>query len=186
MANPPSLDVIVAHPSGAAVVRDYLAKDEAVSGFFGPHFTDISAFEVKAEEVNRRFDRAARERALEAVVVPADGDSARLERFVEEGGYMVTTGQQPALYGGPLYTIYKALTAVRLAEALEKKFDRPVVPLFWVASDDHDWEEANHADLVGVDNELHRVEIAAPDPEVRPPIHRIRLPQSADERVEGD
>ena len=184
MANPANLDLIVTHPSGADVVRDYLAKHEGASRFFGPHFTEVSAFEIKAEEVDRRFDRAARERALEAVVVPAGGDPARLERFVEEGGYMVTTGQQPALYGGPLYTIYKALTAVRLAEALEERLGRPVLPLFWVASDDHDWEEANHAYVVGVDNELHRVEIAAPDPESRPPLHRIRLPESADERVD--
>ena len=61
MAHPPSLDLIVTHPSGVDVVRDYLAKDESVSVFFGRHFSDLSAFAIKAEEVDRRFDRAARQ-----------------------------------------------------------------------------------------------------------------------------
>ena len=96
---------------------------------------------------------------------------------------MVTTGQQPALYGGPLYNIHKALTAVRLAEALERRLDKPVLPLFWVASDDHDWAEANHTHLVGVDNELHRFEVGGPAANVAPPLHRIELRPDADEVV---
>lgn len=184
MAKAPSLDFIVSHPSGAAVVRDYLAKEDAVSDFFGRHFMDVTAFELKAEEVDRRFDRAARERAVEAVIVPEGADPGRLERFVEEGGYMVTTGQQPALFGGPLYSIHKALTTVRLAETLERRLGRPVLPLFWVASEDHDWAEANHADVVGTDNEVYRVEVPAADPDVRPSLHRAPLPADAATFVE--
>lgn len=184
MANAPNLDLVVSRPGGSPVVRDYLANDEAAAPFLGEHFSLVKSFVGKAEEVDRRFDRAARERAAEAVIVPEDGDTDRLERFAEEGGYMVTTGQQPALYGGPMYSIHKALTAVRLAEALEERLDRPVLPLFWVASEDHDWEEANHADLVGVDNELHRLELAAPNGDVRPPLHRVQLPGQADSLTE--
>jgi bacillithiol biosynthesis cysteine-adding enzyme BshC len=135
--------------------------------------------------VDRRFDREARERASEALTVPRGADAGRVARFVEEGGYMVTTGQQPGLYGGPLYSLYKGLTAVRLAEALEDELGKPVLPVFWVASDDHDWEEANHAWLVGVDNELHRFEVAAPDPDRTPPLHRIELDETASEPLEA-
>jgi len=57
----------------------------------------------------------------------------------------VTTGQQPGLFTGPLYTIYKALSVIALARRLERERGVPVVPVFWVAGDDHDFAEANHA-----------------------------------------
>lgn len=153
----------------------YLANEPTTRSFFGGHFSDPAAFEAKAGEVDARFDRDARLRAAEAMTVPDGADPTRLERFVEEGGYVVTTGQQAALFGGPLYNIHKALTAVRLAEALESRIGKPVLPLFWVSSEDHDWEEACHTEVVGVDNELHSVSLAPPDPSVRPALHRIAL-----------
>lgn len=170
-----NLELIVAPPSGAPVVGDYVQGKPDATAFFEGHFSDPSAYEAKAAEVDGRFDRAARERAAEAMHVAPGGDPARLERFVEEGGWVVTTGQQPGLFGGPLYNVYKALTVVRLAEALERRMGRPVLPLFWVGSEDHDWEEANHTAVVGVDNELHEPVLPPPHPELRPSIHRVQV-----------
>jgi uncharacterized protein YllA (UPF0747 family) len=68
----------------------------------------------------------------------------------------ITTGQQPALFTGPLYTIYKAMSAIALAERLERERGGggvPVVPVFWVAGDDHDFAEANHAWVLGRDGD---------------------------------
>lgn len=70
---------------------------------------------------------------------------------------MVTTGQQAGLLTGPLYTIHKALSAVRLAGALEERLRIPVLPVFWIASEDHDWEEANHAFLARPGSDLVRL-----------------------------
>jgi len=179
-----NLELVVAHPDAGPLVSAYLAGDRAVEPFFGRSFRSLSAFEAKASEVDGRFDRAARESAVGRVIVPPGGDVARLERFVEDGGYMVTTGQQPGLFGGPLYNVTKALSAVRLAEALESRLGKPVLTLFWVSSEDHDWDEACHAEVIGVDNELHRVAVAAPDPRVTPPIHRIRLRNGSAEAVD--
>jgi len=69
----------------------------------------------------------------------------------------ITTGQQPALFTGPLYTIYKALSAVALAQRIERERGVPVVPVFWVAGDDHDFAEANHATVLGRDGELVKI-----------------------------
>jgi bacillithiol synthase len=179
-----NMELIVGHPDAGDLVRAYLEGDAAVAPFFGPHFGAPDAYLAKVAEVDGRFDRAARERAVQMLIVPPGADAERLERFVDEGGYMVTTGQQPGLFGGPLYNVSKALTAARLAEALERRLGKPVVTVFWVSSEDHDWDEACHAEVIGVDNELHRVEVAAPDPDVSPPIHRIRLRNGSAEAVD--
>lgn len=73
----------------------------------------------------------------------------------------VTTGQQPGLFTGPLYTVYKALSALALAQRLERGMGGggsvPVVPVFWVAGDDHDFAEANHATVLNTAGDLVRI-----------------------------
>lgn len=175
------MELILSRPTGSRVVQDYLSGGVSSGAFFSGHYASLASFVAKAEEVDRRFGRAERLRATECITAPEGAARDRLTAFVEQGGYMVTTGQQPGLYGGPLYSIHKGLTAVRLAEALEARLEKPVIPVFWVASDDHDWEEANHTYLIGVDNALHRFELRSPDPAVTPSLHRITLGDDADE-----
>lgn len=76
-----------------------------------------------------------------AAVLPGTGR----DRLAQGEVLVVTTGQQPGLFTGPLYTVYKALSAIALARQLERTGGVPVVPVFWVAGDDHDFAEANHA-----------------------------------------
>jgi len=70
-------------------------------------------------------------------------DSSRgpLERFSRPGSIVVVAGQQPGLFGGPLYTLYKLMTAASLAREIEASTGVPTVAVFWIASDDHDFEE---------------------------------------------
>jgi len=70
---------------------------------------------------------------------------------------VVTTGQQPGLFTGPLYTISKALSALALARRLERERRVPVVPVFWVAGDDHDFAEANHTWVVSAAGDAVRI-----------------------------
>ena len=69
----------------------------------------------------------------------------------------VTTGQQPGLFTGPLYTVYKALSAAALARRIERERKVPVVPVFWVAGDDHDFAEANHAVFINTEGDAARI-----------------------------
>lgn len=62
--------------------------------------------------------------------------------LLRNGAMVVVTGQQAGVLGGPLYTVYKALTAVHLARDWTERLGQPVVPVFWVAAEDHDYPEA--------------------------------------------
>jgi uncharacterized protein YllA (UPF0747 family) len=84
-----------------------------------------------------------------AAVLPGPGR----DRLARGDVLAVTTGQQPGLFTGPTYTIYKALSAIALAGRLERERGVPVVPVFWVAGDDHDFAEANHAWALGREGE---------------------------------
>jgi bacillithiol biosynthesis cysteine-adding enzyme BshC len=155
-------------------VDDYRAGKPEAARFFAGSPDDLGAFRDKLDEVRRRFGRAERERAAAAVRPTSPGAAARLARFVEEGGAMVTTGQQAGLFTGPLYTIHKILTTIRLAEALEEALGIVVLPVFWSASEDHDFAEANHADVVDGVGKLRRLAVLPTDP--RPlPMSEMRL-----------
>ncbi len=88
-----------------------------------------------------------------AAVLPGPGR----DRLAAGEVLVVTTGQQPGLFTGPLYTIYKALSAAALARRLEVEHKVPVVPVFWVAGDDHDFAEANHAFVLNAAGEVVRI-----------------------------
>ena len=168
------LDIEVTPLRGSRLVDDYRAGVHGAARFFSGQPDDPGAYRDKLDEVNRRFGRAERERAAAAVRPTSAGAAARLERFVREGGAMVTTGQQAGLFTGPLYTIHKILTAIRLAEALEQALGTVVLPVFWSGSDDHDFAEVNHADVVDGAGKLHRIAISPTDP--RPlPMSEMRL-----------
>src|SRR6266487_5996585 len=99
---------------------------------------------------------AGKPRGVDADVLAAVLPGPGRDRLAGKGGgevLVVTTGQQPALFTGPLYTFHKALSAIALAQRLERERGVPVVPVFWVAGDDHDFAEANHAWVLGRDNE---------------------------------
>jgi uncharacterized protein YllA (UPF0747 family) len=100
--------------------------------------------------------RLAPRRVAPDVIAAVPPGSAR-DRLAAGEVLVVTTGQQPGLFTGPLYTIYKALSAVAVARRLERDRRVPVVPVFWVAGDDHDFAEANHAWILNAAGELARV-----------------------------
>lgn len=96
------------------------------------------------------------DRRLFEAIIPAPGVPQLLDRLGAPGALAVTTGQQPGLFTGPLYTIYKALSAAALARLLHEVWGRPVVPVFWLANDDHDFIEATSAAWLTVDGGLRR------------------------------
>jgi len=115
-------------------------------------------------------------RALDDAILPAPGSDTARSRLALPGALVVTTGQQTGLFTGPAYTVSKALSARALALALEQRWGRPVVPVFWVPGDDHDYDEVAAASWLGSDGELVRAALAprAPDAPLTP-MSRQRL-----------
>jgi len=140
--------IAVTPPQGSALLRDYLAGESLAARYFSGHPHDPTAYQRKAREVDGRLDTASRTRLTGAFRPLSSAATHRLTRVLAGDGYFVTTGQQTGLFTGPLYTVYKALSAIRLAAALEPILSRPVLALFWVAADDHDWDEVSHATVL--------------------------------------
>ena len=127
---------------------DYVCDFERVRELFTHDFRDPDALERAAAAAAAR-DLPRDE--LAALLVDQNerfgsgpGALANARLLADPDVVAVVTGQQPGLFGGPLYNLYKAATAIRLAESLTARSGRPHVPVFWIASDDHQVGEVNH------------------------------------------
>lgn len=156
------MDFLAMPLGGSKLVGNYLAGEASAAGFYaGSPFSPESYARKAASLAPGAHERA---RAAAALIEPGGARSeALLQDVVRAGGCFVTTGQQPGLFGGPLYGLYKALSAVRLAEDLSRLLDKPVMPLFWIASDDHDWQEASCAYALDGAGRLRRLDLG-PEP----------------------
>jgi len=80
-----------------------------------------------------------------------------------EGAPVVVGGQQAGLWTGPLLVIHKAVSIIRAAKSASDQLGRTVIPVFWVAGEDHDWDEANHAFVITAEQELRKLSVARPE-----------------------
>jgi bacillithiol synthase len=143
-------------PHTTRLFTDFLAYLPNVQPFYprSPHFEEW----LKEEAQKISYDSSRRERVtaiLERQNKSWNASSqtlANLDRM-RKGAAAVVTGQQVGLFGGPMFAIYKALTAVKLAEqATAAGID--TVPVFWLATYDHDLAEVNHVSIPGQDGAL--------------------------------
>jgi bacillithiol synthase len=141
-----------------------------LNSFYGVAPEDTASALALARSVNRSELVAALRRYAETLHAPK-AVLKNLERLEHPESRAVVTGQQAGLLLGPNYTLSKAITAINLAKELSTE-DRPVVPIFWVASQDHDVAEVNHAYLFDMKEELRRLELPLPE---NTPVGRITL-----------
>ena len=132
---------VLTRPLGGSALAE-LATRAGGGALYPGRPLGADAWRARMEET-RRETRADWLGAL-APAIDAGGVAAqRLERVAREGGVLVTTGQQPGLFGGPVYTWSKAISALALADALEEATGIAAAPLFWAATDDADYAEAS-------------------------------------------
>jgi uncharacterized protein YllA (UPF0747 family) len=128
---------LTGNPLAAAVMAGH-----APAGWYEPLPTGAPGWRERLEAVQSasRTDWLAN---LAPALQATGKAKERLEASSEGHGVVVTTGQQPGLFGGPIYTLSKALSALALADSLEEATGVPVAPVFWAATDDTDFKEAS-------------------------------------------
>lgn len=143
----------------APLYRDYLLGTRSVEPFYGTTRHDLSAID---EAARRTLSLPRPREELVAALLPlqeahgSDGAAAlTAKRLLDPESVAVVTGQQAVLFGGPLYVLYKALAAQKAAALLEEHRGRPAVPVFWVASDDHDFAEVRSVPVLDESGQIH-------------------------------
>jgi bacillithiol synthase len=127
-------------PGTSKLFADLTYHFDRVARFYRHNPHQRESYATAAREIQYPdIRRAAMARVLEA----QNPGNALVARFAQPRTVAVLTGQQVGLFSGPAYTIYKALTAARLAQDLNAS-GVPAVPIFWLATEDHDFAEVDH------------------------------------------
>jgi len=174
-------------PRTSRLFNDFLYNFDRVSQFYHPGGLDVSALVARAPKVAAQtFSRDAVADALadqNAQAGARDLTFANIERLRQKDSVVVITGQQAGLFTGPLYTVFKALTAIKLAEHLRAR-GLNVVPMFWVASEDHDFEEVNHTRLINREGNLVTITYAGCSPKEGKPVGHVKLNEKISENID--
>jgi bacillithiol synthase len=169
-------------PHTSKLFRDYVENFSKLKSFF-EHTPDLTA----AARYSKKLKFPAERRAQVAGILRAQNllygsgpeTEKNLDRFAN-GAVAVVSGQQVGLFGGPAYAFYKALTAIQAAHELSQK-GIPAVPVFWMATEDHDVDEVRHVTWFH-EGELQKFELPKPEQD-SVPVGRIRLGKEIDELV---
>jgi uncharacterized protein YllA (UPF0747 family) len=147
-------------PSMSALFLDYVADWTRVRRFYPQSYSveSIAAFARQRPPL----DAAHRDRLCATLT----GDADSIKKLAS-GAAVIITGQQPGLLTGPNYTILKAITVIKLAKALDS-IGVPAVPVFWVAAEDHDYQEIESATLIDRDLGLTQIRVDLANPESSP------------------
>ena len=157
-------------PHTTRLFEDFTYHFDRVARFYGHSPHDLLGIREAAAQMEYPDERRAE---LVAALRHQNGDAPALAELAKPGTVAVVTGQQVGLFSGPAYTIYKALTAVRYAERLKAE-GIPAVPVFWLATEDHDFAEVDHAWIFGKDHQPSMLRASA-SPAVQEPVGGIRL-----------
>ncbi len=159
-------------PQMSRLFLDYLQRDVALAPFY-------SVISQGAEWMQEEVALPAVTRATIADILEeqstafqAGGQALSNIRKLREGASAVVTGQQVGLFGGPLYALLKAATAIRLAEDATRA-GRPAVPVFWMATEDHDFAEIDHV-VLPERHASHTLRLKRPAP-VQVPVGNVVL-----------
>jgi bacillithiol biosynthesis cysteine-adding enzyme BshC len=135
---------IITEPLGGSPLSRALQRGELPPQWMVAAPASPAAWRERMMSRAREENWADRLAALAPAFAATGAAAERLERVRREGGVVVTTGQQPGLFGGPVYTWSKAVGALAFADALERETGIATAAVFWAATDDADFAEASY------------------------------------------
>ena len=169
------------------LVADYAFDHAKVADFFAGDPRDARAW----REAIARSQRHARAREAVAAIVaaqqgrrgaPAEAVAAAA-RLRDPQTVAVVTGQQAGLFGGPLFTLLKAITAIELAERVRTEHDVPAVAVFWIDAEDHDWDEVKSCGVLDAALVHRTVAVGDPPGAHQEPVARVTLDESIERAI---
>ncbi len=174
-------------PKASRLFLDYLYDYERVAPFYTHFPFDLRSYQQAAQSF--QLDARSRRRLAEilhrqnAQFGCAEPTRAHIDLLAGEGTFAVVTGQQVGLFSGPAFTLYKALTAIRLAQWLTEQGLRSV-PVFWLATEDHDLAEVAQTAIFDEDYQLVPLADAGVRPAPRSSVGYVRLSETIPSTLE--
>lgn len=170
---------------------DYVYDFKEVQKFYRYDFRNSHSYQTILENLtSKQVDRATLARVLTEQNTQFSSPAKTFEHIAlmeRPTTFAVVTGQQVGLFGGPLYTVFKTITTIKLAERLKAKFPEcDFVPVFWVEGEDHDFAEMNNAAVFDSESKAARVEYlpGGQMPERNPgPVGELKFDTSIDQTI---
>ena len=126
---------------------DYLEQKESIQPFYH-NFPDLDGFQKQLKEKQASFSKESRTLLVEALnkqykkTNVSEETQHNIDLLLKKNTFTITTGHQLNLFTGPLYFLYKIISAINLCEELQAKFPKQnFVPVYWMATEDHDFDE---------------------------------------------
>ena len=137
------------------LILDYLDENEEIRQFYH-RFPNLENFGAQIEEKRTNYNQEIRETLVKVLrkqyegLDVSEGTVQNIDFLAQENTFTITTGHQLNLFTGPLYFLYKIISTVNLAATLKEKYpENNFVPIYWMATEDHDFEEINFFNLHG-------------------------------------
>ncbi|MCF6182424.1 bacillithiol biosynthesis cysteine-adding enzyme BshC [Lutibacter sp.] len=137
------------------IVADYLDKNPELKSFYN-HFPTLESFKKQFETKQKQFQHSNRKVLVNSLEKQYQNTNKsdlliqNIELLNQENTFTITTGHQLNIFTGPLYFLYKIVSAINLAKQLKAEYPNyNFIPVYWMATEDHDFEEINYFNFKG-------------------------------------
>jgi bacillithiol biosynthesis cysteine-adding enzyme BshC len=177
------LDYSFEHLPFSTLYKSYVGDFQQLDDYYKTNPFDAEEIARKIEAFQFRGDRSE----IVDILTPFNQQFGahqialdNIQRFKNKEALAVVTGQQLGIYGGSLYTIFKTISVIHLANKMEKQYDRPVIPVFWLADEDHDYDEVRDLNVFNSSDEVEHLELPPENGQLSP-VAEMSVPQQIEQ-----